>query len=232
MNIFSNIGITELIVILLLALLVVGPERLPEMGRQLAKILRDVRKMYENLTQDLGPELMSIQETTRELRDSVESVRSIPRNMVDSVVKVAELEDTVEDLKGVEASLKDAGKSVSLAGDLVKKPIDEAVETARASLQPPKAGGEKSEEPAPAPEQEPGGAEAIAGEAAAQEAVVEEVAAQKETEPIDVGALSQAVAAAMTRLSTGQEGGEAPEIEAPEIEAPEIEESVEEKNDE
>ena len=58
MNIFSNIGITELIVILLLALLVVGPERLPEMGRKLAKTLRDVRQMYENLTKDLGPELM------------------------------------------------------------------------------------------------------------------------------------------------------------------------------
>ena len=37
MNIFSNIGITELIVILLLALLVVGPERLPELARSLAK---------------------------------------------------------------------------------------------------------------------------------------------------------------------------------------------------
>ena len=41
MNIFSNIGITELVVILLLALIVVGPERLPEMGRKLAKMLRD-----------------------------------------------------------------------------------------------------------------------------------------------------------------------------------------------
>ncbi|MGC9335646.1 MAG: twin-arginine translocase TatA/TatE family subunit, partial [Anaerolineae bacterium] len=82
MNIFSNVGITELIVILLLALLVVGPERLPEMARQLAKILRDARTAYENLTKDLGPELMSIEKTTREIRESVNSVRSIPKDMV------------------------------------------------------------------------------------------------------------------------------------------------------
>ncbi|NIV31420.1 MAG: twin-arginine translocase TatA/TatE family subunit, partial [Anaerolineae bacterium] len=63
-----------------LALLVVGPERLPEMGRRLAEILRDLRKAYDNLTRELGPELQSIQQTTQELRESVESVTSIPRD--------------------------------------------------------------------------------------------------------------------------------------------------------
>ncbi|MGD8793966.1 MAG: hypothetical protein PVF47_15550, partial [Anaerolineae bacterium] len=117
----------------------------------------------------------------------------------------------------------------SLAGDLVKKPIDEAVETARTSLQPPKVGGKKGEAPAAVeePASEPVAQEEPAGEAASrapagEEAITQQVAAQKETEPIDVGALSQAVAAAMTRLSAGQEGDEAPEIEAP----------VEEKSDE
>jgi len=214
MNIFSNIGITELIVILLLALLVVGPERLPEMGRQLAKILRDVRKMYENLTKDLGPELMSIQETTRELRDSVDSVRSIPRDMVDSVVKAADLEDTVQDLKGVQASLKDAGKSVNLAGDLIKKPIDEAVETARGSLQPPKAGGKETSRAAEAGDNVIGGVAAAATKAGAEETV--QVVKKESPGPASAGALSQAALAAMTRLAAGQEQeGEETEIQEP-----------------
>ena len=136
MNIFSNIGITELVVILLLALLVVGPERLPEMARKLAQTLRDVRQAYENLTKDLGPELMSLQQTTREIRDSVDSVRSIPKDVVGSVVKAADLEDTVKDLKEVEKSLQQAGKSVAQAGEMVQKPLDEAVESARAAVQP------------------------------------------------------------------------------------------------
>ncbi|MEJ2734045.1 MAG: twin-arginine translocase TatA/TatE family subunit [Anaerolineae bacterium] len=136
MNIFSNIGITELIVILLLALLVVGPERLPEMGRNLAKILRDVRKAYENLTQDLGPELQSLQQTTKELRDSVDSVRSIPRDTVQSVVKAADLDDTLSELKDVRDSLDQVGKTMSTAGKAIKDPVGAAVQTARKTVSP------------------------------------------------------------------------------------------------
>jgi sec-independent protein translocase protein TatB len=138
MNIFSNIGITELLVILLLALLVVGPERLPEMGRTLAKTLRDLRKAYENLTKDLGPELMSIQETTKELRESVESVTSIPQDMVSSVVKAADLDDTIDDLKKDLDSLQQVGRTMSDAGKMIKNPVGAAVDTARGALLPSK----------------------------------------------------------------------------------------------
>jgi sec-independent protein translocase protein TatB len=138
MNIFSNIGITELIVILLLALLVVGPERLPEMGRNLAKTLRDLRKAYENLTRDLGPELQSFQETTRELRESVESVRSIPQDAVQSVVKAADLDDTLAELKEVTGTIEGVRQTASTATKLVREPVSATVQAARNSLLPPK----------------------------------------------------------------------------------------------
>jgi sec-independent protein translocase protein TatB len=139
MNIFSNIGVTELIVILLLALLVVGPERLPEMGRKLAKTLRDVRKAYENLTKDLGPELMSIQQTTQELRESVDSVRSIPRDVVKSVVDAADLDDTISELKEMTSDLEEVQRTVSSAGKMVKDPVGAAVSSARSTLMPERA---------------------------------------------------------------------------------------------
>jgi Tat protein translocase TatB subunit len=141
MNIFSNIGITELIVILLLALLVVGPERLPEMGRTLAKTLRDLRNAYENLTKDLGPELMSIQQTTRELRESVDSITSIPQDMVKSVVSAADLDDTVADLKKDLDSIQEVRRTVSGAGKMIKDPVGAAVDTARGALLPSKTDG-------------------------------------------------------------------------------------------
>lgn len=136
MNIFSNIGITELIVILLLALLVVGPERLPEMSRKLGKTLRDIRKAYENLTRDLGPELQSIQETTKELRESVDSVRSIPQDMVQSVVEAADLDDTISELKDVTDSIGQVGQTMTTAGKMIKDPVGAAVDTARTTLLP------------------------------------------------------------------------------------------------
>jgi sec-independent protein translocase protein TatB len=138
MNIFSNIGITELVVVLLIALLVVGPERLPEMGRKLAEILRDFRKAYENLTRDLGPELQSLQQTTQELRDSVDSVRTIPQDVIQTVMEAADLDDTIEELKGVTGSIEEAGKTMSAAGQIVKNPVGAAVDTAREALMPSK----------------------------------------------------------------------------------------------
>lgn len=138
MNIFSNIGITELIVVLLIALIVVGPERLPEMGRKLAKVLRDFRTMYENLTSDLGPELMSLQETTQEIRESVESVRTIPQDMIQSMVEAADLDDTIEELKGVTGSIEQVGQTMSTAGQIVKNPVGAAKDAAREALMPTK----------------------------------------------------------------------------------------------
>ena len=113
MNIFSNIGVTELIVILVIALLVVGPERLPELARQLGTLLRDLRKAYDNLTRDLGPELSSIQKTTLELRESVQAVRSIPQDLAKSVVQAADLDGTAKELKEVAGSVRQAGQALS-----------------------------------------------------------------------------------------------------------------------
>lgn len=44
-----NIGPTELIVILIVALVVVGPKRLPEVGKTIGKSLREFRKAQDDL---------------------------------------------------------------------------------------------------------------------------------------------------------------------------------------
>ena len=44
-----NVGPMELIVILLVALLVVGPKRLPEVGRTIGKSLRELRRASEEV---------------------------------------------------------------------------------------------------------------------------------------------------------------------------------------
>jgi TatA/E family protein of Tat protein translocase len=44
-----NIGPQELIVVLVIALLVVGPSRLPELGRSIGKALREFRKVQDDV---------------------------------------------------------------------------------------------------------------------------------------------------------------------------------------
>lgn len=48
-----GIGLPELILILVVALLVVGPKKLPELARSLGKALHDMRSMTEDVKQSL-----------------------------------------------------------------------------------------------------------------------------------------------------------------------------------
>jgi Tat protein translocase TatB subunit len=52
-----NIGPFELIVILLVALLVVGPARLPEMGRSVGRSLRELRRAQDEVRRSLELDL-------------------------------------------------------------------------------------------------------------------------------------------------------------------------------
>ncbi len=49
-----NIGPVELMVILLLALVVVGPSRLPEVGRSIGKGLRELRKVQDEVRDSIN----------------------------------------------------------------------------------------------------------------------------------------------------------------------------------
>ncbi|MFN3567464.1 MAG: twin-arginine translocase TatA/TatE family subunit, partial [Caldimicrobium sp.] len=48
-----NIGFTEALIIFLVALIVLGPERLPEVGRFLARLSLEVKKAIDELKKEL-----------------------------------------------------------------------------------------------------------------------------------------------------------------------------------
>jgi Tat protein translocase TatB subunit len=82
---FFNIGTAELILIFIIALIVVGPRRLPEIGREIGKILSDIRKMSQEFTTDLTRELevpaKELTEMTRELEAPAKELREMTREM-------------------------------------------------------------------------------------------------------------------------------------------------------
>jgi len=57
---FLGIGPLELIVVAIIALIVVGPERLPELAQSVGKTLRDLRAMSEGLTSEWQQELSTL----------------------------------------------------------------------------------------------------------------------------------------------------------------------------
>ena len=54
---FLGIGPGELVLILILALILFGPKRLPEIGRALGKSVREFRQISEEFTSQLRQEL-------------------------------------------------------------------------------------------------------------------------------------------------------------------------------
>lgn len=82
-----NIGATEFIIILVIALVVVGPERLPALARQAGTFVRMARQMYANLRAEMGPEFDDIERGVRDLRalNPREQVRNYSRALIDNV---------------------------------------------------------------------------------------------------------------------------------------------------
>ncbi|MBN2240364.1 MAG: twin-arginine translocase subunit TatB [Dehalococcoidales bacterium] len=65
---FLDMGFGEIVVILLVALLVFGPEKMPELARKLGKTMRALKKMTSDLTLQIREEVES---EKKELLDSL-----------------------------------------------------------------------------------------------------------------------------------------------------------------
>lgn len=52
-----DVGLPEILVLLLVAVFVFGPDRLPEVARQAGKFVRTARQLIENARRDLSDEL-------------------------------------------------------------------------------------------------------------------------------------------------------------------------------
>jgi sec-independent protein translocase protein TatB len=114
MNPLSSVGTGELIFILVIALILLGPERLPEIARGVGKTIRQLRDALQNMSSEFGEELASMQEVGQDIREgirAVQDVRSLPRTLVGSAA--APLLETVEPLKATVKEAKEAVEAIS-----------------------------------------------------------------------------------------------------------------------
>jgi len=97
-----NIGFAELILVLLIAFLVVGPKDLPKVARWLGRLVKKIRQMIREVKEELGWD--ELENDTRDMRRDI-----------DQTVKEA---DVTKDLR--EAS-RDFQKSVNEAKKAAQK---------------------------------------------------------------------------------------------------------------
>ncbi|HEX6233656.1 MAG TPA: twin-arginine translocase TatA/TatE family subunit [Jiangellaceae bacterium] len=63
-----GLGLGEIAIILVVALIVFGPDRLPEMAKQAASFVRDLRKMVANARRDIGVSIQDLGIDEEDLR--------------------------------------------------------------------------------------------------------------------------------------------------------------------
>lgn len=77
-----RIGVTELIVVFVVALFVIGPDKLPAYAKKLGEALSQFRKYSEAATKDIKESIVEpLEEAQRPLREAVEPVRELDKEI-------------------------------------------------------------------------------------------------------------------------------------------------------
>jgi Tat protein translocase TatB subunit len=131
---FFGIGLPELVVILVLTLIVVGPQRLPEVAAQIARTIREFRRYSSGVTQELLDAVKDLEREYQELRGELRSVGGELREKAESFGR--ELTDVSEEARQ-KLNLESAGPGpkvgpaqIALPGDNGKTAAETAVPAA------------------------------------------------------------------------------------------------------
>lgn len=82
----GSIGVTEMIVIFVIALLVFGPKKLPELGKSLGKGIREFRKHTEELKSSWDDQMRDVEAPLKDVsRDIQETAQDVKNDFYQSI---------------------------------------------------------------------------------------------------------------------------------------------------
>lgn len=115
------IGAQELIIIFVIALIVFGPRKLPELGKQLGRSIGEFKRASNELRSTLEQEIR-VEETRKEIMEPIETISNEAKKAVKnaSEIDVDDLAADVDDATGTKADLETPTKGSE------KKPTDAA----------------------------------------------------------------------------------------------------------
>jgi sec-independent protein translocase protein TatB len=103
----GNLSLSEIVVIVLVILVVFGPERLPEMARKAGQLVRKARGMVTDLRQEYGEEW---DEVTKPLKDVQSEIMGIKTDLESSMASLND--DIARAKKEVEQQMSEAKREL------------------------------------------------------------------------------------------------------------------------
>lgn len=107
-----NIGMQELLLVLLIAFLVVGPKDLPKVARWIARMIKKLRKYIDQVKDELGWDELTA--------DVEETKKQVEATFADADI-AGELKDTEKEIRsaveGLKADVETAEKSLKEAAE-------------------------------------------------------------------------------------------------------------------
>jgi Tat protein translocase TatB subunit len=96
---FLGMGPAELLLIFVIALIVFGPGRLPELARTLGKAMRQLRRMSTEVTAEFAKELRDVEAVSREVKETTEAIKQAAdiRALVETVEPAPSPSESEED---------------------------------------------------------------------------------------------------------------------------------------
>lgn len=84
MNLFG-MGTPEILVIMVVALIIFGPGKLPEIGAQVGKAVRDFRRMTKEMTSEFEDSIGDVQSSVNEVKQTVSNVQKETSAIAESI---------------------------------------------------------------------------------------------------------------------------------------------------
>lgn len=83
---FGSVGMPELLIIMIIALIIFGPRKLPELGRSLGRSLQEFKRASNELKSTLDEEIRVEEERDRERQRAAPPVAQAPSAPAEPVV--------------------------------------------------------------------------------------------------------------------------------------------------
>jgi sec-independent protein translocase protein TatA len=96
---FGSIGPAELILIFIVALLVFGPKRLPEIGKSVGKAIREFKRTSEEIKGRIEDEIQAseLKDAARDLKDGISGIKEEITGFKDDLLKDPEKKEAPKD---------------------------------------------------------------------------------------------------------------------------------------